>query len=52
MQSQKTIDLLTIGNTIVDMEYNISDERLNSLGVEKGAMMLIDAARKNELIQE
>ncbi len=52
MQSQKTIDLLSIGNTIVDMEYNISDERLHSLGVEKGAMMLIDAARKNELIEE
>ena len=53
MQStNKSIDLLTIGNTIMDLEFHISDEQLTKLGIEKGTMTLIDKYRKDELLQE
>ncbi len=41
----KTIDLVSIGNTIVDLEYKISDEKLTELSIEKGSMNLIDGKK-------
>ena len=53
MQStNKPIQLLGIGNTIVDLEYSVDDSLLTKLGIEKGSMTLIDHARKSELVSE
>ena len=50
MQFNKTIDLLSIGNTIVDLEYRVTEEKLNALSVEKGSMTLIEKPAKDELL--
>ncbi|TXH87682.1 MAG: adenosine kinase [Rhodoferax sp.] len=44
-----SIDLYAIGNALVDSEYEVSDELLQSLGVEKRHMTLIDAERRSYL---
>lgn len=49
MPSTKNIDLLSLGNTIVDMEYQVSEETLEELGIEKGSMTLIDKEKRDEL---
>ena len=51
MQSTKKIDLLSFGNTIVDMEYKVADDQLRNLGIEKGSMTLIDKIKRDELHQ-
>jgi len=51
MQSTPLIDLLSFGNTIVDMEYHVSDDTLQLLGIDKGSMTLIDKDRRDELYQ-
>lgn len=45
-------DIYGIGNALVDSEYRISDEELVSLDVQKGAMTLIDAQRRTELLSQ
>jgi len=45
-------DIYGIGNALVDSEYQISDSELTAMGVEKGAMTLIDEARRSELLQQ
>ena len=53
MQStNKSIDILSIGNTIIDLEYNVEDALLNTLNIEKGSMTLIDLDRKTQLINK
>ncbi len=42
-------DLYGLGNALVDTEYQVSDELLASLGVEKGMMTLIDATQLVEI---
>lgn len=49
MPSHKPIDLVSFGNTIVDMEYKVSESTLKDLGIEKGSMTLIDQQKRNEL---
>ena len=49
MQSTKTIDILSLGNTIVDMEYKVNEDQLRDLGIEKGSMTLIDKAKRDAL---
>ncbi len=49
MQSTKTIDLLSLGNTIVDLEYKVDEEKLTELNIEKGSMTLIDKPKRDEL---
>lgn len=39
-------DLYAIGNALVDSEYEVSDAQLQTMGVEKRHMTLIDAERK------
>lgn len=42
--------LYAIGNALVDSEYEVSDAQLQSMGVEKRHMTLIDAARRADLL--
>ena len=44
--TQQHYDLYAIGNALVDSEYEVSDAQLQSMGVEKRHMTLIDADRK------
>ena len=39
-----------LGNAIVDVLVKVSDEELQSYGIEKGAMNLVDSARQMELM--
>lgn len=50
MPSNKSIDVLGVGNTIVDLEYHVHEDQLTTLQVEKGRMMLIDRAKKEALM--
>lgn len=43
-------DLYAIGNALVDSEYQVSDAQLQTLGVEKRHMTLIDADRRAHLL--
>jgi len=45
-------DLYGIGNALVDMEYQVSDEKLAELGVDKGLMTLIEEDRHHELVAQ
>lgn len=51
MPFNKSIDILGVGNTIVDLEYHVHEDQLTALQVEKGRMMLIDRAQKESLMQ-
>jgi len=46
----KTYDLYAIGNALVDSEYEVTDSHLETMGVDKRHMTLIDAARRTELL--
>lgn len=46
----KKYDIYGIGNALVDMEFEVSDDFLKSNNVEKGLMTLVDENRQNELI--
>lgn len=39
-----------VGNALVDMEFEVSDETLDSLSVDKGLMTLIEEDRHHELL--
>lgn len=43
-------DLYAIGNALVDSEYEVSDEQLQAMGVDKRHMSLIDTPRRAELL--
>ena len=43
-------DVYAIGNALVDMEYEISDEFLEKYKIDKGLMTLVDEVRQNELL--
>ncbi len=43
-------DLYAIGNALVDSEYEVSDARLQAMGVDKRHMTLIDTPRRAELL--
>ena len=46
----KTYDLYAIGNALVDAEYEVTDDQLQAMAVEKRHMTLIDAQRKSYLL--
>lgn len=46
----KTIDLYGLGNGIVDVLVEISDEEFSSLGFQKGTMELLEPAEQQELL--
>jgi sugar/nucleoside kinase (ribokinase family) len=45
-------DVYGVGNALVDMEFEVSPEQLQRLGIDKGVMTLVDETRENELIAE
>jgi sugar/nucleoside kinase (ribokinase family) len=47
--TQPTIDVIAIGNAIVDVMAPASEEDIARLGLAKGGMTLVDAARAHEL---
>ena len=46
----KTYNVYGLGNALLDMEYEISDDFLEKASVEKGLMTLVDDKRQAELI--
>ena len=46
----KTYDLYAIGNALVDSEYEVTDLQLQTMGVDKRHMTLIDSTRRSELL--
>ncbi len=40
-----------IGNTLIDIFFNVSEHRLSRLGLHKGTMHLIDLERRSELLE-
>jgi sugar/nucleoside kinase (ribokinase family) len=44
-----TLDVVAIGNALVDVLTHATDEQLATLGLDKGAMSLIDATRAEQL---
>jgi sugar/nucleoside kinase (ribokinase family) len=44
-----SLDVLAVGNAIVDVLVHADDDLLDALGMEKGAMQLVDAERSAEL---
>jgi sugar/nucleoside kinase (ribokinase family) len=46
----KRYDVYGIGNALVDMEFEVSPELLQELGIDKGVMTLVDESRQEELI--
>ena len=46
----KNIQLTGIGNALVDLEYQVSEEELVNFGVDKGAMTLTEPDRQHEMI--
>jgi sugar/nucleoside kinase (ribokinase family) len=43
-------DVYAIGNALVDMEFEVSDEFLAKYKIDKGLMTLVDEDRQNELL--
>lgn len=39
-----------VGNALVDLEYNVSSETLDHLGIEKGVMTLIDEVKQADVV--
>ncbi|WP_241970527.1 hypothetical protein [Idiomarina aquatica] len=48
----KTIDVIGIGNALVDQEFEVSDAFLQQHRLEKGMMALIEEDDQNKLITE
>ncbi len=44
-------DVYGIGNALVDIEYQVSAERLAELGIDKGLMTLVEAERQAAVIE-
>jgi hypothetical protein len=44
--------LHAIGNSLVGTKYEVSDELLNTMGVSKGHMTLIDADQRTYLLSQ
>ncbi|MCX7879955.1 MAG: adenosine kinase [Ignavibacteria bacterium] len=49
---RKNIDLCGLGNGLVDLLYEVSFELLDSLGLRKGEMRLVDSNRQKELFEK
>lgn len=48
----KSIDVYGLGNGIVDVLVEVTDEELDSLGYTKGTMELLDVSQQNELLDK
>lgn len=45
-------DVYGIGNALVDMEFELSEEELKELALEKGVMTLVDEKRQTSLLEK
>ncbi len=45
-------DVYGLGNALVDMEFEISDQFLQDNGIDKGVMTLVDENQQHELIEQ
>jgi fructokinase len=50
--SDKKYHVYGVGNALVDIEIETTDEQLTELGVEKGLMTLVDAERQAQLLEQ
>ena len=50
--TQPSIDVIAVGNAIVDVMAPCPDEKIEALGMTRGAMMLIDTEKANSLYGE
>ena len=48
----KKYQVYGIGNALVDLEYQVADERLTELNIDKGLMTLIEEDRHHDLIDK
>lgn len=48
----KSLDVVGIGNALVDQEFEVTDDFLSQHGIEKGMMTLIEEADQDKLIAE
>ncbi len=46
----KEFDVYSLGNALVDIEYHVEPHQLNSMGIDKGLMTLIDEHQHNHLV--
>lgn len=46
----KKYDVYCLGNALLDMEYEVTDQFMQTHGIEKGVMTLVDRDRQQELI--
>lgn len=49
---QKDIQLTGIGNALLDIEVEVSDQEIANLNFQKGTMALVDSARQNEIFEK
>lgn len=46
----KKFDVYGMGNALVDVQFQVSEQTLHDLGLDKGGMRLVDTARQNRLL--
>ena len=47
----KDIDLCGIGNSLLDIQYLVTDDIISKLNIKKGEMRLVDSSFQNEIIK-
>jgi len=48
----KQFNVYAIGNALVDIDFEISEDTLERLGIAKGVMTLIDETKHHQLLEE
>ncbi len=48
----KTYDVYGIGNALVDLEFQVSEDFIKTHNIQKGMMTLVDEDKQNQLIKE
>ncbi len=51
MNQIKDIDLSGIGNSLLDIQYFVTDDIISKLNIKKGEMRLVDSTFQNEIIK-
>lgn len=49
---QKDIQLVGLGNALVDIQFEVSDEEISQLGFEKGTMTLVDSLKQHNILKQ
>ncbi len=44
-------DVYGVGNALVDIEYEVTPEQLHELGIDKGAMTLVDEVQQAQIVE-